>query len=326
MQAARKQHAAVLRGEILALIYMGVIAFSARKTGFLLLLFPELAALSHDVFTRPRGKWASQPWRLVLTPTITAFFGLFVVRHTNFNALALTLIVVVSLLVIKLLKSTIAPAISAGVLPMVLAERSRIYPVVIFAGLSLLALVLLVWKRYTPKNYTLSSEEEIDSKVIDDLEAPPHDRLWSAALLVFVLALATLAQATGLFFLIFPPLIVVAYEVLGHPEVPGWMARPILFPLITFLTAAVGLGFCHVFGAGFVGVIVTMLCSIAILKIFKVHMPPALTVGILPFVMKAPNYRYPISVLMGTIALMSYFWAYSRLRESAWLRRFNYKS
>jgi hypothetical protein len=62
---------------------------------------------------------------------------------------------------------------------------------------------------------------------------------------------------------------------------------------------------------------VTMLCSIAILNIFKVHMPPALAVGILPFVMKAPNRRYPISVLMGTIGLMSYFWAYSRLQESA---------
>ena len=133
MQAIRRQHAAVFQGEILALIYMGVIAFSARKTGFSLLLFPELAALSHDVFTRPYGKWASQPWRLVLTPTITALFGLFVVRHTNFNALALTLIVVVSLLVIELLKSTIAPAISAGVLSMVLAVRSWIYPVGIFA-------------------------------------------------------------------------------------------------------------------------------------------------------------------------------------------------
>jgi hypothetical protein len=235
--------------------------FFRKKDGLLATLFPELAALSHDVFTRPHGKWASQPWRLVLTPTITALFGLFVVRHTNFNALALTLIVAVSLLVIKLLKSTIAPAISAGVLSMVLAVRSWIYPVGIFAGLSLLALVLLVWKRYIPKNYTLSSEEEIDSKVIDDLEALPHDRLWCAALVVFVLALATLAQVTGLFFLIFPPLIVVAYELIGHPEVPGWMAHPILFPLISFLTAAIGLGFCHIFDAGFVGVIVTMLCS-----------------------------------------------------------------
>jgi len=325
MHAARKQHTAVLKGELLALIYMGAIAFSARKTGLALLLFPELAALSHDVFTRPRGKWASQPWQLIVTPTITAFFGLFVVRHTNFNALALTLIVVASLIVINLLESTIVPAISAGVLPMVLVERSWIYPIGIFAGLSVLVLTLLVWKRYAPQNHILSIEEEIHSKVIDDLEAPPHDRLWSVALLVFVLAVAALAQVTGLFFLIFPPLIVVAYEILGHPEVPNWMARPILFPLISFLTAAIGLGFCHIFDAGVMGVIVTMLCSIAILKIFKVHMPPALAVGILPFVMKAPNYRYPISVLMGTIALMSYFWVYTRLRETAWLRRFHYE-
>jgi hypothetical protein len=325
MQAAHKQHTAIFKGELLALIYMGVIAFSARKTGFALLLFPELAALSHDVFTRPRGKWASQPWQLIVTPTITACFGLFMVRHTNFNALALTLIVVVSLIVIKLLKSTVAPAISAGVLPMVLTERSWIYPVGIFVGLSALVLTLLVWKRSSFQNYNPSNEEEIDSKVIDDLEAPPHDRLWSTALLMFVLALAALAQVTGLFFLIFPPLIVVAYEVLGHPEVPNWMDRPILFPLISFLTAAVGLGFCHIFDADFIGVIVTMLCSIAILKIFRVHMPPALAVGILPFVMKAPNYRYPISVLMGTTALMAYFWVYSRLRETAWLRRFHYE-
>jgi hypothetical protein len=60
MQADRKQYTAVLNGELLALIYMGVIAFSASKTGLSLLLFPELSALSRDVFTRARGKWASQ--------------------------------------------------------------------------------------------------------------------------------------------------------------------------------------------------------------------------------------------------------------------------
>jgi hypothetical protein len=230
------------------------------------------------------------------------------------------LIVVVSLIVIKLLKSTIAPAISAGVLPMVLSERSWIYPLGIFVGLSLLVLVLLIWKRCAPKAPNLSHEEEIDSKVIDDLETPPHDRFWSIALVTFVLVLGTLSQVTGLFFLIFPPLIVVAYEILGHPEIPHWMERPILFPVISFLTASVGLVFCHVLNAGFVGVIVTMLVSIAILKIFKVHMPPALAVGILPFVMKAPNYRYPLSVLIGTVALMLYFLSYRRLRESTWMK------
>jgi hypothetical protein len=320
MHAVDNKHRASLSGEALALIYMGIIAFSAQKTGFSLLLFPELAALSHDVFTRPQGKWASQPWQLVMTPTITALFGLFVVRHTNFNAIAITVIVALSLIVIKLLRSTIAPAISAGVLPMVLSERSWIYPIGIFIGLSVLVSVLLIWKRWGPKTPSFSREQEIDSKVIDDLETPPHDRFWSFVLIAFVLVLGTLAQVTGLFLLIFPPLIVVAYEILGHPEIPGWMERPILFPLISFLTASVGLVFCHVFDAGFVGVIVAMFCSIAILKIFKVHMPPALAVGILPFVMKAPNYRYPISVLIGTVALMLYFASYRRLRESTWLK------
>ena len=58
--------------EALAVVYMGIIAFAAHASGVSLLLFPELAALSHDVFTRPKGKWASQPWRLILTPTATA--------------------------------------------------------------------------------------------------------------------------------------------------------------------------------------------------------------------------------------------------------------
>ncbi|MBB5063049.1 HPP family protein [Granulicella mallensis] len=326
MQTTRSRHTAFLGGELLTLFYMAAIAFLARRTGFSLLLFPELAALSHDVFTRSRGKWANQPWLLIITPTITAIFGLLVVRHTHFNSLALTLIVLVSLIVIKLLKSTIAPAISAGVLPMVLTERSWIYPLGIFIGLSALVSLLLIWKRYGPKDEHPSAEEEINSKVVDELEEPPHDRFWGIALLVFVLVLATTAQITGLFFLIFPPLIVVAYEILGHPEVPSWMARPVLFPLISFLTASIGLLACHIFNFSFVGVVVAMLCSIILLRIFKVHMPPALAVGILPFVMEAPNYRYPISVLLGTIALMLYFWGYSKLREIQQLTQLNRKA
>jgi hypothetical protein len=55
--------------ELLAVGFVGVIAVAANKSYMSLLLFPELAALAHDVFTRPRGKWASQPLRLIATPT-----------------------------------------------------------------------------------------------------------------------------------------------------------------------------------------------------------------------------------------------------------------
>jgi hypothetical protein len=40
-----------LAGELLVITFMGLVAAAAHRTGVTLLLFPELAALSHDVLT-----------------------------------------------------------------------------------------------------------------------------------------------------------------------------------------------------------------------------------------------------------------------------------
>ena len=81
-----------------------------------------------------------------------------------------------------------------------------------------------------------------------------------------------------------------ANENFGHFEVLGWMARPSLFPVVCLLTASVGVVMCRSFASSVVGVMLTILCSIAILRIFKVHMPPAPAVGLLPFVIPTPNF------------------------------------
>jgi hypothetical protein len=301
--------------ETLVIAFIGVVAWTAHSTGIALLLFPELAALSHDVITRPRGKWATQPWRLVLTPTVTAIIGLYLTRHLSYGALSISLIVALSLIAIKLMKSTIAPAISAGALPMVLDERSWLYPCAIFLGLALLVIVLLLWRRFGVRNDHPTRSEAEHSELVDALEAPPHDRLWIIGLMTFVLILGAAAQITGLRFLLFPPLIVMAYELFGHPEIPGWMKRPALFPIVCLLTASIGLITHHALHANFIAVMTTVLCSVVILRLFEVHMPPALAVGLLPFVMTAPDYRFPLSVLLGTVALTLYFFGYRRLRQ-----------
>jgi hypothetical protein len=316
MQITRNRSTARFLAEALVVSYMGVVALAAHLTGIYLLLFPELAALSHDVMTRPQGKWASQPWRIVLTPTLTAIVGLFVTRHESYGAISVALVVTASLLIIKLLRSAIGPAISAGALPMVLNERSWMYPASIFMGLVALVATLWIWRRYGPPSDTPSNDSTNDSRVIDALETYPHDRFWVVTLLTFVLLLGVPAQLTGLRFILFPPLIVMAYELFGHPEIPGWMARPALFPLVCVLTASVGLVACHLFRSSVVGVTLTMLGSIAILRAFKVHMPPALAVGLLPFVMAAPNFWYPTSVGIGTVALTSCFCGRGYIRKS----------
>jgi hypothetical protein len=80
----------------------GMVALAAETTGFMLLLFPELAALSHDIMVRPYGKWGSQPLRLVLTPTLTDVVGIFIARHLTFGDFGISLIVALSLLIILL--------------------------------------------------------------------------------------------------------------------------------------------------------------------------------------------------------------------------------
>jgi hypothetical protein len=316
MQVTRNRLTARFLAEVLVVSHMGAVALAAHLTGIYLLLFPELAALSHDVLTRPQGKWASQPWRIVLTPTLTAIVGLFVTRHTSYGAIAITLVVTASLFIIKLLRSAIGPAISAGALPMVLNEKSWTYPAAIFMGLVGLVATLWIWRRYGPPFDTPSNDSANDSRVIDDLEAYPDDRFWVVTLLTFVLLLGVPAQLTGLRFILFPPLIVMAYELFGHPEIPGWMKRPALFPLVCVLTASVGVVACHLFRSSVVGVMLTVLGSIAILWAFKVHMPPALAVGLLPFVMTAPNIRYPTSVGIGTVALTVCFCGRGSIRRS----------
>ncbi len=292
--------------ELLAISFMGFIALLARTTGVSLFLFPELAALAHDVLARPRGKWASQPLRLIATPVLTATAGLFVTRHLPYGALSLLLIVIVSLAVIRLLRSAIGPAISAGLLPLVVGERHWLYPAAIAGGLVSLSVILWLWKRWVP--HAAEAENSAEEWLIDDtLETPAHDRFWLLHLLGLVAVLGVAGQLTGLRFLLFPPLVVMAYELFGHPELPGWIERPAFFPLVCFLTALTGLLDLHALGNTMLSVVLTVAASIVLLRLFRMHMPPALAVGLLPFVSPSPTFWYPISVAIGTMVLSVWF-------------------
>ncbi|MFP5226700.1 MAG: hypothetical protein ACLGXA_03665, partial [Acidobacteriota bacterium] len=292
----------ILIAELLAVIFMGAVAGAAHWSGVNLLLFPELAALSHDVLTRPRGQWASQPFRLVLTPTLAAVAGLLITRHARYGAISILLIVLAALAIIRLLRSAIGPALSAAVLPMALGERRWSYPLAIAAGLSGLILLLWLWKRFGPAIHVAPRQTNEDA-IDDALESESRGRPWLPSLLIFVLILAAAGEVTGLRFLLFPPLVVMAYEILGHPELRDWMQRPALFPVVCFLTALVGLLACRYLGGTVTGVVVAVAVSIVLLRIFRMHMPPALAIGLLPFVMTAPTFWYPLSVGIGTTAL-----------------------
>src|ERR1700730_19450900 len=92
-------HLGELRGtrriaaEVIALEYIAIIAEVAIASESFYILFPELAALSHDIFTRPRGSWASAPVLLVITPVLTAVLGTLVTRNLPYDYVSVMLTV-----------------------------------------------------------------------------------------------------------------------------------------------------------------------------------------------------------------------------------------
>src|SRR6266481_2764961 len=299
-----------LGGELIALVYIAIIAEIACATGAVYVLFPELGALSHDVMTRPRGTWANAPLLLAITPALTGVVGIIFTRMLPYGYLSVLLTVAGAIAIILALRSPVAPAISAGLLPLVLGVKSWWYPPGILLGTVLLSVLSILWKKLSLAQNWLepfSPAELVDEEIE---ETPVGSYYWLLALILFVAVAVMFVNLTGLRFLLFPPLVVIGFEMFGHTAICPWAKRPLLLPVACFLTAAGGLFFWNVLGAGPLAAACSMACGILVLRIFDLHVPPALAVALLPFVMDSPTVAYPISVGIGTLLMTLWFLFY----------------
>lgn len=305
-----------LGGELIALVYIAIIAEVALATGAFYVLFPELGALSHDVTTRPRGTWASAPLLLAITPALAGVVGIIFTRSLPYGYLSVLLTVAGAIAVILALRSPVAPAISAGLLPLVLGVKSWWYPPAIAFGTVLLAALSVPWKKFCIAR-TAAMPAEGDDLLDDLIEMPPRGYGWLIVLMAFVAVAVFFVKLTGLRFLLFPPLVVIGFEMLGHPASCPWANKPLKLPLACFLTALGGFVSWHFLGVTPLAAACGMAWGIAVLRVCDLHMPPALAVALLPLVMDRPTLAYPFAVGIGTTLLSLWFLAYQRLARGA---------
>ncbi|MDO8434845.1 MAG: HPP family protein [Candidatus Binatus sp.] len=295
-----------IAADAIATIYIAAIAATATATGIYFIMFPELGALSYDVFGRPRGRWSNSPTYLALTPVITAILGVVVTRAMPYGVASVMITVIGALAIILAMRSPVAPAISAGLLPLVLGIKSWMYPPGILFGTTLLALMSIGWRRYHA-----SPSDDVSREPQPD--ANPTGIAWLIALLTFVALAACVVRITGLRFILFPPLVVMAYEMFAHEASCAWADKPFRLPVAAFLASAGGFAFWHFFGATPLTAASAMICGIVVLRATRVHVPPALAVALLPMVMDAPTIAYPFAVGFGTLMLTLWFYLYRRV-------------
>ncbi len=311
-------------GELIALVYIAIIAEIAIATGAFYVLFPELGALSHDVMTRPRGTWANAPLLLAITPALTGVVGIAFTRSLPYGYLSVLFTVGAAIAVVLALRSPVAPAISAGLLPLVLGVKSWRYPPAILLGTVLLAVLSVTWKRFCAARMTATStqsnevHDEPPGDLVDDLiELPPHGYGWLLALMAFVAMAVFFVKLTGLRFVLFPPLVVIGFEMLGHTAICPWADKPLRLPVACFLTAMGGFVSWHFLGVTPLAAACSMAWGITVLRVCDLHVPPALAVALLPLVMDRPTLAYPFAVGIGTTLLSLWFLAYKRISRRA---------
>jgi len=296
-------------GDVATACFMGAISGLADLSGVALLLFPELGALSYDVIRRPHGAWASAPGMLILTPFLTGLVGTVTTRNLPYGLLSIAIVVVSAIVIIRLLHSPIAPAIAAGLLPLTLGQPSWWYAPSLLVGSSLLAGIAMIRRR-------LHGQPAQDPAARDQAKASSHpaeqDATWLPFFAVFLALAASGAALTGVRFMLFPPLVVIGFEMFAHFEKCPWSPHPILIPVICGITATASLLMVDWLGTGTLVVALSVLFSACVVRSFKLHFPPAIAVGLLPFVIDKPDFRYPVAVIAGAMLLSIVFLLWRR--------------
>ncbi|KOR21463.1 hypothetical protein ABW54_11630 [Burkholderia cenocepacia] len=281
------------------LFFVTAIVVAAGKlpvNGAEYLLFPELAALAYDAFTRPGGGWARAPLLLVITPTVTAVAGIAIMRVAPDRLVASFTAIGVGILLVRLLRSPIIPAISAGFLPVIFSVTSWGYPVAIAASTAGLAILILARQRLRPDTESIRAPLDVHPHGITDVLP---DFIRTGIFACVIAALYAVAVLTGLNLILFPPLVVIAYEMLAHTPNHPWGARPYALLAASLIVAVVGTLAVMSLGIGFPSVALSLLAGAAALHVMKFHFPPALAIALLPQLMITPTWKFPLAVGIG---------------------------
>jgi CBS-domain-containing membrane protein len=293
-------------GSLVSIAFFLVVAKFAAVTGARLLPFPELGALGFDIFTRPTGPWAQAPLLVVATPAAAAVVGTLVTTTLPYGIWSIALCIAGAMIIIRQLRSPVTPALSAALLPLSLGIASWWYPAAIVAATGCLALLSMIYNRLWASQIRSMKPSATDAQV-DEMERPPRQYAWLPVFVSFLLLTYGISEITKLRLVLFPPLVAIAFEMFAHAEVCPWAKRPFALPLACTITAIAGVESVFIFGAGTVSIATAMLVGIATLRIFRVHLPPALAICLLPQMITEVDWRFVYSIAIGTVTLTGIF-------------------
>lgn len=252
------------------------------------IILPELAALSSGCFMYRKNTWTAKPLHLFLQPSVTAFIGFFI-NHLEINMATKILVTMILMLsFLYSIKSSLAPALATGLLPIVTNCDSYIFLISIALSMGLLAILVAVFFK----------GEDSGTPVPDQPKSLVAILVFLAVLIIWVLicSAAGIMQIAAL-----PPIIVLAYEHLNKKMFSFVMLYKMVAILV--LAAFIGAQSFYFLDNFLLASIINLIAVTIVLHYAKMKMPPAFAMAMLPMVLPS---NLPVYFTLGTgIAAMA---------------------
>ncbi|MBS7232631.1 hypothetical protein KHA90_16555 [Flavobacterium psychroterrae] len=260
------------------------------------IILPELAALSIGCFMYKKNTWTAKPFHLFLIPSLTAFIGFFINQLEINMAVKIVLTLIVMMALLYSIKSSLAPALATGLLPIVTNCDSYIFLFSILLFMGLLAIFAAVF--FKPEASQAPAQQQPKS-VLAVL-------VFLAVLIIWVMicSAAGIMQIAAL-----PPIIVLAYEHIDKKMFGAVMLYKMVTVLV--LTAFVGAQSYYFLDNYLLASVINLIAVTIILHYLKMKMPPAYAMAMLPMVLPssspvhfALNTAVAATAILGTVYIL----------------------
>ena len=102
---------------------------------------PELAVLCFGILRYPSGNWATDKIGAILGPTLSALASTWISIYIGKTPVGVVLSLATTIIILRLLKSVVFPAISAGLFAVLFQINSFYYPLYMFLSCLIVSLI-----------------------------------------------------------------------------------------------------------------------------------------------------------------------------------------
>ncbi|WP_334351800.1 hypothetical protein [Companilactobacillus sp. HBUAS56257] len=257
---------------------------SATFLNDLEIILPEIGALTAGTWIYQNGGWINQPSKIFFAPSGTAIIGFLINQLSISYAQKVLLGLILMLLLLKVLKSNLAPSFATGLLPIIINATHWSFIVAI-----LLFTLILTCGVFIQGNYKQTDPSAAIKK--------HHMALFSIMAVIWV---------SGVWFFGFsqmaaiPPVMVVFFEVLQKPSYSWQMGIKHFIALVG--AASIGFLVHSVIASWLITTIIALPLVFLLLQLLKIKLPAAFAFPLLALVLPAKMFSMlPITAAVAAL-------------------------